>query len=145
MHNAGAINPNDVATLSLLGGGYGGVLGRNDGGVYSTVQHNATRAEVRDEGDQSANRDAFQSVQTTLQGNRQEATAALQAVLTAQSFARVEDKIAASALENAKCCCETQKLVMQENEKTRDLINTNTVDGLRAQLAADRLLNLYRM
>jgi hypothetical protein len=40
------------------------------------------------------------------------------------------------ALRQQECCCETQKLVFQENQKTRDLINENS---LRAATDANNI------
>lgn len=34
-----------------------------------------------------------------------------------------------------QCCCETQKLIMEENAKTRDLIQNNYIEGLRTALS----------
>lgn len=34
-----------------------------------------------------------------------------------------------------ECCCNTQKLIMEENAKTRDLIQNNYIEGLRTALS----------
>ena len=35
----------------------------------------------------------------------------------------------------AECCCNTQKTIIEENQKTRDLIQNNYIDGLRTALS----------
>lgn len=34
-----------------------------------------------------------------------------------------------------ECCCSTKELIIQENQKTRDLIQSNYIDGLRTALS----------
>jgi hypothetical protein len=43
---------------------------------------------------------------------------------------------AAALAQAAACCCELKELIRAENGQTRDLINANTVQGLRDALAA---------
>lgn len=45
------------------------------------------------------------------------------------------------AKENAKCCCETQKLVIAENSKTRELIKDNALRSAERELDACRSKN----
>jgi hypothetical protein len=40
----------------------------------------------------------------------------------------------------AECCCELKALITAESSQTRALINTNTIEGLRAQLVATQRL-----
>lgn len=35
----------------------------------------------------------------------------------------------------AECCCNTQKTIIEENQKTRDLIQNNYIEGLRTALS----------
>lgn len=41
-----------------------------------------------------------------------------------------------ATIENLKCCCETQKLVISENSKTREEFQKSLLEEARAQLAA---------
>jgi hypothetical protein len=128
----GSINPSEVATLSLLGGGggygYGGVHGRefatdgsnavriNSGSKLASQAHDFISQQISDNADR--NRDTLSTLQTNT------------------SFDRVNDKIAdqtdffnsaingimreqnQNAREAAKCCCEAQLLAVQNQAKT---------------------------
>lgn len=47
----------------------------------------------------------------------------------------IEKQLYDNAAAAASCCCETQKLIVAENAKTRDLINNNTIADLNRQLS----------
>jgi len=46
----------------------------------------------------------------------------------------------AASAQLAECCCELKSLITAESTATRALINTNTIEGLRAQLVATQRL-----
>lgn len=68
----------------------------------------------------------------------------VQATANAAAAELSAQKIAAvAAAQAAECCCELKELIRAENGQTRDLINANTVQGLRdALLAAQRFIPL---
>ena len=113
----GTINPNDVATLSLLGGGAFGFGGRGtrepfDGTVVNNnvernaadiaMQNSFTREQIRELGiDQKLSDILFQN----------------------NDFRReTQQAINDARAETAKCCCEVQQLVVAENNATRTLL-----------------------
>lgn len=53
---------------------------------------------------------------------------------------RAQTIAAAAAAQAAECCCELKELIRADGDKTRALINTNTIEQLRAQLVATQRL-----
>ena len=54
----------------------------------------------------------------------------------ADSELRAQQIAATAAAQAAACCCELKELIRAENGQTRDLLNANTMQGLRDALAA---------
>lgn len=70
------------------------------------------------------------------------------AILGGQDKVALCDRFNALSKENAACCCETQKLVISENSKTRELINAQAlktaereIDVLRGQANTQEIIN----
>ena len=142
-HNS--ISPSEVATLSLLNGGYS--LG-NKGDDYlaanahadGTANHSILKGIL----DQISN----QSDQTRdLMRDRQFNDLALNVsdfkteVIRLSGDQRVElqTKIDSVLAKVAECCCETQKEILKESSATRELINARALqDTQRALDSADR-------
>jgi hypothetical protein len=53
---------------------------------------------------------------------------------------RAQQIAAEAAKQAAECCCELKALIVSDGNATRGLINTNTIEGLRAQLVATQRL-----
>jgi len=60
------------------------------------------------------------------------------AVLDGQKDLNFADRLAAMSATNAKCCCDTQLLIVKENSETRELINSRAL--LDTQRDLDRCL-----
>lgn len=124
----GAINPNEVATLSLLGNGVFDSRTREpfDGTVVNNnaernaddlkVQGGFTREMIREQGvNQRLSDILFQN----------------------NDFRReTQQQINDARAEAAKCCCETQQLVIRENNDTRTLILEQQIQDRDARIAA---------
>lgn len=140
-----SINPSEVATLSLLGGGYG-YGGRGHGGYsgqfandgsnavrinrnekLTTQGHDFLSQQISDNADR--NRDTLQTLQTNTQFDRVSDKLSDQTDFFNNAIARVADATAvgqaeiiremnAQAREAAKCCCEAKVLAVQNQAKT---------------------------
>ena len=137
---SGSINPSDVATLSLLGRGYGGGYGYGGGGGYggghgrefandgsNAVRINSNRhlntqgqdfisQQISDNADR--NRDTVNLIQTQGSTNR-----IIDSILSSErvntaSFNTIEREMNTNAREAAKCCCAAQLLAVQNQAKT---------------------------
>jgi len=131
------LNPDNLATLSLLRGGYGVGVGPGhgyqtrepfDGTVVNNnvnrnnddikTQNDFTRDLLREQGSDAK----FQSLLAQINENRQD----------------MQRDIADARAEAAKCCCDTQLMVVKENNDTRVLlleqqIKQGETDAARAQ------------
>ena len=129
-----SINPSEVATLSLLGGGgYGYGVGR--GGYGREFANDGSNA-VRINSGQKLNMQGHDFLSQKIDDNADRNRDTLRTLQTNTSFDRVNDKIAdqtdffsqainnvtreqtANAREAAKCCCEAQILAVQNQAKT---------------------------
>ena len=155
MHNNGSINPSEVATLSLLGGGHGyglGSRGRYFGDEVLAAQSHAdgtavnarvesTEKNVDLQGDRMRDllRDRqFNDLSVALGSVREELARVngdnrveIQTVL--REIQRGECELAKQI---AECCCETQKETISQGNATRELVNQRALDD--AQRALDR-------
>lgn len=147
MENGGSINPNDVATLSLLRPGYGLYGGGYGAGSYASVgsvqhgiannnqaienQADCTREVLGNNMDNNAR--AFESANVQRQFERVCDRISQGELRNGDRLRDIEREMSANAREAAKCCCEakleaqknacdTQKLIIAENTKTRELI-----------------------
>lgn len=158
MNNYGSINPNDVATLSLLGGGYGYGRGRYVGDEVLAANSHADGSAVASKID-SVNQNVsgqndhlrdlmrdrqFNDLQTSVQGVREElARVAGDNRFEMQVVLRELQKSNCDlAKQIADCCCETQKETIAQGTATRELINQRALDDAQRALdAADRQNN----
>lgn len=140
----GSINPSEVATLSLLGGGVGyGYGGRgyghefaNDGSNAVRIQasersslasHDSLSKQISDNADRNRDISAVartdsqfissRDFQTQAQANMSAQIARLQDSNRAE-FNAISREMAANAREAAKCCCEAQLLAVKNQAKT---------------------------
>ena len=166
MQNGGSINPSDVATLSQLGGGYGGGYGLGRGGysgggygtrepfdgtvVNTNVERNAADIAMQNQFGRDTTKEQGQFTRETVK--EQGVEGKLLAILTNQSDLHIAEingqnqqhiqtmrDIADSRAEAAACCCETQKLVLSENNATRTLLLEQRIAEQSDDIAAARL------
>lgn len=130
-----SINPSEVATLSLLGGGGGYGYGGGRGGYgreFANDGSNAVRIEAHGRSNDKGQDFLSQQISDNADRNRDSANVSSNTA----SFNRMADKIndqsrfftseinlitreqAANAREAAKCCCEAQILAVQNQAKT---------------------------
>jgi len=69
------------------------------------------------------------------------------AILNGQRDVSMADRLNDIKFQQAQCCCETQKLIFEENNKTRDLINAQAlktaereIDVLRGQANTQEII-----
>lgn len=129
-----SINPSEVATLSLLGGGYGyGGRGHGGyGGQFANDGSNAVRINANRELASSNHDFLSQQISDNADRNRdiavtQQADAHFtsltdkindQTRFFAQEINLITREQSANAREAAKCCCEAQLLAVQNQAKT---------------------------
>ncbi len=129
-----SINPSEVATLSLLGGGGGyGYGGRGHGGhEFANAGSNAVRInrnekitelghdfisqQISDNADR--NRDTLTTLQSNTSFDRVNDKISDQTTFFNQAINNVTREQAQNAREAAKCCCESQLLAVQNQAKT---------------------------
>lgn len=154
MNNYGAINPNEVATLSLLGGGYGlGGHRRGDELLSAEAHANGTataarvestdkNVEIQGERMRDLLRDRqFNDISVALGSVREEMAriAGDNRAEISEVLREVQKGNCDLAKELLKCCCETQKEVISQGTQTRELINQRALDDAQRALdAADR-------
>lgn len=131
----GSVNPSEIATLSLLNGGIGGI-GRGvcyDGGSFmgDAILSHHTNENIRREGDQSENRDRFSNVVNHMEEKetRQELRRGFEHL--AHKIDCTDRNVWESRLE-AKCLnADTQKLIFEQTTKGTDLQRDMEIDRLR--------------
>jgi hypothetical protein len=182
--NAGQINAADLATLSLIGrgyGGYGGIgvgAGSHGGSYYGGYGHNlyagnsVLAAEAHADGTAQGAVSKHTLDMIALQGDRfEDATRAkefgdirMAVANTRETLSRemgdnrveairiagdnrveLANRLADMAKDCAKCCCETQKLVIEEGTKTRELVNARALDDCQRALGDEKGKNSDNM
>ena len=150
---SGAINPNDVATLSLLGNGYGAYgFGRGyhhtrepyDGTVVNNnVERNA--ADMATQGDFSRDIVREENARTREQLRSDAHAASMEALRNQNTEFHIQTQrdLADARAETAQCCCETKEKIAEEADRTRALINANLVADLERQLSDAKNTNQH--
>lgn len=150
----GSINPNDVATLSLLGNGYGHYgYGRShyhhtrepyDGTVANAnIERNASDMATQSDFSRDIVREENARTREQL---RSDAHAASMEALRNQNtefHIQTQRDLADARAETAKCCCETKEKIAEEADRTRALINSNLVADLERQLSDAKNTNQH--
>ncbi len=151
--NMGSINPNDVATLSLLGNGHGYGYGRGhyhhtrepyDGTVANAnIERNA--ADMATQGDFSRDIVREENARTREQLRSDAHAAAMEALRNQNTEFHIQTQrdLADARAETAKCCCETKEKIAEEADRTRALINANLVADLERQLSDAKNTNQH--
>ena len=146
------IGNNDAATLALLsGGGYGGIGIGNRGYGAGIAPSNVLRENVLADGTalkaaSDCHMDQLSAALDRISAQNSETRNILKLdeITKGQSDSEfrildrqrdAEKQLYDNAAAAASCCCETQKLIVAENAKTRDLINSNTIADLNRQLS----------
>lgn len=136
MPDYGSVNPNEVATLSLLGNGVdGGIFGNRtreafDGTVVNNnVERNAADIAAQNGFNRTLMQEGFNDRKLS------------DILFQNNDFRReVQMQIADAKAEAAQCCCETKLLVTEQNNATRTLLLEQRIqqqDREMAQAAAD--------
>ena len=147
-----SINSNEIATLSLLqsrgfgGGGYGYGVGAGGGigaGVLTAealANGTATNAKIDANADRASNsiagvRSAFDNQTRNVQFDQVNQNITNMEFRSLDRQRDIERQIVDNAKDAAKCCCETQKLIVSEASATRTLILEVEARGNVAALA----------
>lgn len=153
---------NDILTgrglgLYGFGGGYGMDLGYGNSVLAAGAHADGTALASKIECNQMSNvasleRISSQNEETRriLQGealtNLISGNALQDAILNGQENVALADRLSKISAESAACCCETQKLILQEGNATRELINSRALqDTQRALDTAERTLQTERI
>lgn len=169
----GSVNPSELATLSLLSGGYGGYgIGVGGRGGYSGgslyTGNNVLAAEAHADGtargalgkhtldmisnqgdrfEDAARAKDFSDLRMAISNTREILSREIndnrvEAIRVAgDNRVELTKSLSDIAKENAKCCCETQKLIIAENSKTRELMQTDAIRTAERELDACRSKN----
>lgn len=149
----------DIITGRGLGiGGFGyGYGGYNSPAGVALSDGTALAAKV--ECNQSANSASLDRISDQNEENRRilqsdrlndkiSSNALESAILNGQRDVAMADRLAKISADAALCCCETQKLVLEENNKTRELINAQAlktaereIDVLRGNANTQEIIN----
>ena len=122
------LDTSDVLLYRGLSGGYGGYGTREP--YDGTVVNNNVNRNAAD----IATQNSFTREVINEQGTDNK-LAALLATINSNANETQRD-ISDARAEAAKCCCETQKLIVQENGETRALINANRIAELESKVAS---------
>ena len=149
---SGSINPNDVATLSLLGGGYGGGYGLGNrgygqdtreafDGTVSNAKIDLHHLAMNRENEFSRDTIREENSRTRELMDERANDARIEALRTQGASFQIQTQrdLADARAETAKCCCETKTLILAENTKTRELLQSNIIADLERQLSVSRI------
>ena len=161
----GSVNPSEVATLSLLGGGGGYGYGNRHGqfaddssnavrinaGHRASVQsHDALSQQISDNADRNRDIASLQNTNAQNIANRDFNTQVAfglsnqidhNAEVSARGFNAVSREIAETAREAAKCCCEAKLLAVQNQAKTDAAMATILANQSADTRVADAVAN----
>ncbi len=137
-HNA--INPSEVATLSLLGNTSYGYGHRNDylhgsalaDGTANHAKLDSIESQLNLQNEQTRDlmRDRqFNDMQLQIGDFKTEMTR-----LSGDQRVELQTKVDAVLAKIGECCCETQKEILREGNSTRELINARALDDTQRAL-----------